>query len=112
MTKTITTAELAAELDTTPRELRKFLRADAKVNEVETPGKGKRYALPANARSIAAMRKKFSTWQDAQKVRTEVDTTESDTEVNDEVSPDEDDAEELDMNDDELASLTDDIDAE
>lgn len=107
MTKTITTAELATALDTTPRELRKFLRADAKVNEVETPGKGKRYALPSNARSIASMRKKFSTWQDAQKVRTTVDEVESD---NDEVEVDSADSDsELDM-DNELDDLDDSID--
>lgn len=64
MTATITTAELAAELDTTPRTLRKFLRAqDAGV------GKGSRYALPANARSIASMKKKFIAWEEADKAR-------------------------------------------
>lgn len=100
MTKTITTAELAAELDTTPRELRKFLRADAKVNEVETPGKGKRYALPSNARSIASMRKKFSTWQDAQKVRTATDSDNAvdetdDTETDELTDPTDEDIEDI-----------------
>lgn len=103
MTKTITTAELAAELDTTPRTLRKFLRADADANDKkdELPGKGKRYALPANARAIASMRKKFAAWEDAQKVRTTTDEVESDIEV---------DEDNLTIDDDELESLDDSID--
>lgn len=63
---TITTAELADALGTTPRELRKFLRADAKATGSETPGKGARYALPGDKRSITAMQKKFAKWEEAQ----------------------------------------------
>lgn len=106
MTKTITTAELAAELDTTPRELRKFLRADAAASDKtdELPGKGKRYALPSNARAVASMRKKFAQWQDAQKVRTTVDEVESDNE-------DEGDVEDITADlDTDLDSLDDSID--
>lgn len=52
-----TTASLATALDTDPRTLRKFLRsADRGV------GKGSRYSLDLNARSIAAMRKEFDAW--------------------------------------------------
>jgi hypothetical protein len=61
MAATITTAELAATIDTTPRTLRKFLRAEG--NGV---GKGSRYALPATKRDITAMAKRFAAWNSAQ----------------------------------------------
>ncbi len=57
MADTNTTATLAAEFDTTPRELRKFLRSlDMGV------GKGSRYSLPATKREVASLRKKFDAW--------------------------------------------------
>lgn len=59
---TITTAELATELDTDPRTLRKFLRATTPKDS--QPGKGARYSLKGDARSLASMKKKFITWQD------------------------------------------------
>lgn len=62
MTATITTAELAAELETTPRELRKFLRSTEGPGKV---GKGSRYALPGSKREIAALAKKFAKWDEA-----------------------------------------------
>lgn len=80
MTATITTTDLAAELGTDPRTLRKFLRADAKAREVATPGKGSRYALKGDARSIAAMQKKFTKWTNAQNAAKAAKATESDTE--------------------------------
>lgn len=52
-----TTASLAATLETTPRELRKFLRSQAMG-----VGKGSRYSLDLNARSIATLRKEFAAW--------------------------------------------------
>ncbi len=57
---THTTATLAAELDTDPRTLRKFLRASE-----QGVGKGQRYSLPADKRSIATMKKKFAKWVEA-----------------------------------------------
>lgn len=62
---TITATELAAELGTTPREVRKFLRADAKANEGTTPGKGSRYAI--EKKSVAGLRKRFAAWDEARK---------------------------------------------
>lgn len=79
MTATITTAELAAELDTTPRTLRKFLRAEG-----EGVGKGSRYALPATKRDIASLGKKFAKWTEAQeaaKAAKAAKATESDNEA-------------------------------
>lgn len=56
----MTTAQLAAELDTTPRTLRKFLRSDA--SGIEGVGKGARYSLPSSKREVASLRKKFDAW--------------------------------------------------
>lgn len=66
MSATFTTAQIAELLNTTPRELRKFLRADARTNNSDTPGKGGRYALKGDKRTIAAMKTKFAKWEVAQ----------------------------------------------
>lgn len=61
-----TTAEVAEKFETTPRTLRKFLRADAKAAEAtdSLPGKGSRYAIEGKA--LAGMKKRFATWQAAE----------------------------------------------
>ena len=61
---TITTTELATELDTTPRTLRKFLRADAKAQGNATPGKGSRYAIERKA--VKGLQSRFAKWTAAQ----------------------------------------------
>ena len=61
-----TTTEIAAALDTTPRTLRKFLRAEG-----AGVGKGSRYALPSTKRDIAAMGKRFAKWHEAQEAARE-----------------------------------------
>ena len=77
MTATMTTAQLAEALDTTPRELRKFLRADAKTKGTTDtlPGKGSRYALPGTKSAIASAKKRFIAWSaqqdEARKARNE-----------------------------------------
>lgn len=58
-----TTSTLATEFETTPRELRKFLRSPE--SGVEAVGKGSRYALPSSKREVAAMRKRFDAWVEA-----------------------------------------------
>lgn len=68
-----TTAQVAEKLDTTPRTLRKFLRADAKANEAATPGKGSRYAI--EGKELASLKKRFATWTAAQ-VKVEVEAPE------------------------------------
>lgn len=61
----MTTTELATALDTTPRDLRKFLRsADSGIEPV---GKGSRYALPSSKREVTALNKRFTTWDEARK---------------------------------------------
>lgn len=73
MTAKTTTSDIADELGTTPRELRKFLRSDS--SGITPVGKGRRYALPASKREIAALAKKFAKWDEA---RTAAASTESD----------------------------------
>lgn len=57
-TDTLTTAEAATEIGTTPRELRKFLRS-ANMGV----GQGKRYSL--TAKSVPSLKKKFDAWSKA-----------------------------------------------
>lgn len=73
MTATNTTATLAAEFDTTPRELRKFLRS-AEMGV----GKGSRYALPATKREVASLRKRFDDWSAAKAAKVEDEAPEVD----------------------------------
>lgn len=66
---TLTTAQVAEALETTPRTLRKFLRADAKAQGTETPGKGSRYAI--EKRQVAPLKKRFAAWTEAQAPKVE-----------------------------------------
>jgi len=63
---TITTAELAAEIGTTPRTLRKFLRADARAaDKADTlPGKGSRYAIERKA--VKGLTTRYAKWAAAE----------------------------------------------
>ena len=63
MSKVITPKEFAAKLDTDARTVRKFLRADAKANGTETPGKGSRWEI--EAKSIRSLTKRFNDWNAA-----------------------------------------------
>jgi hypothetical protein len=62
----LTTAEVAAKFDTTPRTLRKFLRADARANDAADtlPGKGSRYSL--EAKSLRSLQARFKKWEAAE----------------------------------------------
>lgn len=71
---TLTTTELAAELDTTTRTLRKFLRDDAKG-----VGKGSRYAI--EKREVRSLAKRFAAWIDAREAKN--DSPEGDAPEND-----------------------------
>lgn len=75
---THTTATLAATLETTPRELRKFLRSQA-----HGVGKGSRYSFDLNARSTAAMRKEFDAWRAARAEKIIADAPEVDADAPD-----------------------------
>lgn len=69
-----TTASLAEAFDTTPRTLRKFLRAEGMG-----VGKGSRYSLPASKREVNALNKKFAAWVEAREAKVEDDAPEGDT---------------------------------
>lgn len=61
----ITTAQLANELDTTPRTARKFLRS---ITERDAqPGKGSRWMI--EKRELASLRKKFAAYAAAQEAK-------------------------------------------
>lgn len=57
---TYTTATLSAEVDTTPKELRKFLRSD--LSGIEKVGKGGRYSLDFTATQLKSLKKNFAAW--------------------------------------------------
>lgn len=61
-----TTTEVAEKFETTPRTLRKFLRADARNRDAADtlPGKGSRYTL--EGKDLPAMKKRFKVWTAAQ----------------------------------------------
>jgi len=58
------TTEVASELNTTPRNLRKFLRSNARANDLPIAGKGSRWTI--EKKELASLRKKFTAWQAAQ----------------------------------------------
>lgn len=60
----ITTTELAEICETTPRNLRKFLRADLRERNLEIPGKGARYAI--EKREVKGLQNRFKKWNAAQ----------------------------------------------
>lgn len=60
----ITTTEFATELGTDSRTARKFLRSI--TPKEEQPGKGSRWAIDGNKRSLATMKKNFDKWNAAQ----------------------------------------------
>lgn len=66
MTTMLSTAEVAAKLETTPRTLRKFLRDDAKTQGTTDtlPGKGSRYSI--EAKQVRSLKSRFSKWETAQ----------------------------------------------
>ena len=61
-----TTIEVAEKFGTTPRTLRKFLRADARSNDAadSLPGKGSRYAIEGKA--LKGLQSRFTKWQAAE----------------------------------------------
>lgn len=61
MATILTTAEVAASLNTDPRTLRKFLRSND--SGIESVGKGKRYSI--TAAQVRSLRSKFTKWETA-----------------------------------------------
>lgn len=59
-TATITPTELAEQLHTDPKVLRKFLR-EVTPREAQ-PGRGHRWELPAGKRNMTRLQKQFDVW--------------------------------------------------
>lgn len=60
----ITAADLATELGTDGRTVRKFLRSITPRDE--QPGKGSRWGIKGTKTNIASLRKKFTAFEEAQ----------------------------------------------
>lgn len=74
----ITAKEFAAKVGTDGRTARKFLRADAKEQGTDAPGKGSRWAI--EARSVKSLSKRFAAW-DAARTAAESDEGSDEVEV-------------------------------
>lgn len=61
MAMNLTTKDLADQLDTDPKTLRKFLRSQS--SPVEPVGQGNRYMI--DGRTARSLRKAFKVWQEA-----------------------------------------------
>jgi len=63
----MTTTEIAAEWEITPRTLRKFLRSDFRAREMgdSLPGKGSRYAI--EKKELRGLHSRFLKWDAAEK---------------------------------------------
>jgi len=57
----ITPAEFAEQVNSTGREVRKFLRSITPKDE--QPGKGSRWALEGNKREVTKLAKQFADWK-------------------------------------------------
>lgn len=64
MSKVMTPAEFAVEVDSDGRTVRKFLRAT--MPKDEHPGKGARWSLPGTAREVTKLKKQFAEWSNSQ----------------------------------------------
>lgn len=91
MSKVLTPAEFAVEVDSDGRTVRKFLRAVTPKDE--HPGKGSRWSLPGTAREVNKLKKQFGEWthtqaeakaaRDAKAAEAEVDEVEDDDSIDD-----------------------------
>lgn len=72
----MTTTDIATAFDTTPRTLRKFLRAEGMG-----VGKGSRYALPSTKRDLNSLNKRFTAWDEARKANDDAPAPEVEVEA-------------------------------
>jgi hypothetical protein len=59
----ISPKEFAVKVQSDPRTVRKFLRANARENGTETPGKGSRWEI--DAKKVKSLSTKFRKWDEA-----------------------------------------------
>jgi hypothetical protein len=76
---TITVNDLATELESTPREVRKFLRSPE--SGIEPVGTGSRSAI--EKREVRALKSRYAKWDEARKAPEADDEVESDTPTDD-----------------------------
>lgn len=113
MAKTYSPAELAAKpaFNTDAKTLRIFLRADAKAQGYEAPGKGSKWAI--EGREINSLRGRFNAWSRAQ-AEAKAKRAEANAKAQEAAEADaaadeaEDIAEELEPTEAELEAMTDD----
>jgi predicted transcriptional regulator len=70
---TLSAKELAQELGTDGRTVRKYLRATVRAAGIANPGKGQRWSI--DRKDVRKIRKDFAVWEAA---RVAAETTESD----------------------------------
>ncbi|MGH9904835.1 MAG: hypothetical protein ACRD8U_04520 [Pyrinomonadaceae bacterium] len=76
---TLTPKELAKELDTDPRTVRKFLRSKASGLNADAPGKGGRWAI--ESKKVRGLKGKFSKWMELEVLARNAAKAAADTEV-------------------------------
>lgn len=64
---TLTAKEFAARVNSDGRTVRKFLRADAKANGTEAPGKGSRWTI--EAKQVRSLTTRFNAWKAANEAK-------------------------------------------
>lgn len=76
----MTPTAFAETVDSTGREVRKFLRSITPKDE--QPGKGSRWSLPTGKREITKLQKQFASWkaEQAEKAATEPEAEVDETE--------------------------------
>lgn len=87
MSKVMTPAEFATEVESDGKTVRKFLRSI--TPKEDQPGKGSRWSIAADARSLKSLKKQFGEWSQAQleerakraQEKAEAGKTEADPEV-------------------------------
>lgn len=82
MSKVMTPAEFAVEVGSDGRTVRKFLRSITPKDE--QPGKGSRWSLPGDKRSVNKLSRQFSEWTAAREAEAE-ETEPAVEEIEDEV---------------------------
>lgn len=73
---TLSAKELAQELGTDGRTVRKYLRATVRAAGIANPGKGQRWSI--DRKDVRKIRKDFAVWEAARVAAAEAETTESD----------------------------------
>lgn len=85
---TMTPAEFAETVNSTGREVRKFLRSETPKDQ--QPGKGSRWSLKGDKKSVTAMTKRFHAWKKAQLEAAAERAAKAAEEISDEVEETED----------------------